>query len=108
MAGGVDDVDPMALPLGRGGRGSDRDAPLLLLLHPVHHRGALVNLPHLVGPPCVIEDALSRRRLTGVDVRHDPDVACVLEAELTRHEIRFVSRAVADQFWWIPTALLRT
>ncbi len=74
----VDDVDPVALPLAGGGRGGDRDAALLLLLHPVHDGGALVNLPHLVGPPCVIEDALGRRRLTGVDVSHDPDVASVL------------------------------
>ena len=69
------------VPLG-GGRGrGDRDPALLLLGHPVHHGGALVNLPHLVGPPGVIEDALSRRRLTGVDVRHDPDVANFFEAE---------------------------
>ena len=78
VAGRVDDVDPVAFPLAGGGGGGDRDAALLLLLHPVHHRGALVNLPHLVGPPCVIEDALSRRRLTGVDVSHDPDVANLL------------------------------
>ena len=74
----VDDVDPVAVPLAGRGRGGDRDAPLLLLLHPVHHGRALVNLPHLVGPTGVIEDALSRRRLTGVDVGHDPDIASVL------------------------------
>ena len=77
VAGGVDDVDPVALPLcGGGGRG-DRDAPLLLLLHPVHDGRALVDLADLVGAPGVVEDALGRRRLAGVDVRHDPDVAGV-------------------------------
>ena len=77
VAGGVDDVDPVALPLRGGGGRGDRDAPLLLLLHPVHHGGALVDLADLVGATGVVEDALGRRRLTGVDVRHDPDVAGV-------------------------------
>ena len=81
----VDDVDAMVLPLGRGGRGGDRDAALLLLLHPVHRRRALVDLAHLVGAAGVVEDALGRRRLARVDVGHDPDVAGLLEAELARH-----------------------
>ena len=71
----VDDVDPVAVPLA-GGRGRrDRDAPLLLLLHPVHHGSALVDLAHLVGAARVVEDPLRRRRLAGVDVGHDADVA---------------------------------
>ena len=75
----VDDVDAVVLPLA-GGRGrGDRDASLLLLLHPVHDRRALVDLADLVGAPRVVEDALGSRRLTGVDVRHDPDVAGVLK-----------------------------
>ena len=78
VAGRVDDVDPVVLPLAGGGGGGDRDAALLLLLHPVHHRSALVDLAHLVGAAGVIEDALGRRRLTGVDVRHDPDIARLL------------------------------
>ena len=91
----VDDVDPVTLPLGRGGRRGDRDPSLLLLGHPVHHGRALVNLPHLVGPPGVIEDALSRRRLTGVDVSHDPDVPGVFERELTRHCVSLVNLSAA-------------
>ena len=81
----VDDVDPMVLPLGRGGRGGDRDAALLLLLHPVHRRRALVDLADLVRPARVVEDPLGRRRLARVDVGHDPDVAGLLEGELARH-----------------------
>ena len=81
----VDDVDPMIGPLA-GGRGRrDRDAALLLLLHPVHRRGALVDLAHLVGAARVVEDALGRRRLTRINMGHDPDVSGLLERELARH-----------------------
>src|SRR3954451_15758936 len=85
VAGRVDDVDPVVAPLAGRGRGRDRDAALLLLLHPVHRRGALVDLTDLVGASRVIEDALRRRRLAGVDVRHDPDVAGLFERKLAGH-----------------------
>ncbi len=81
----VDDVDPVALPLSGRGGGGDRDAPLLLLLHPVHDGGALVDLADLVRAAGVVEDPLGRRRLTGVDVSHDPDIAGVFECELAWH-----------------------
>ena len=75
VAGGVDDVDLVVLPpAGRRG-GRDRDAALLLLLHPVHDGGALVDLADLVGDAGVEEDPLGRGGLAGVDVRHDADVA---------------------------------
>ncbi len=78
VARGVDDVDAVTVPLGGGGRGGDRDAALLLLFHPVHHRGALVDLADLVRAARVVEDALGRRGLARVDVGHDPDVAGLL------------------------------
>src|SRR3989304_1294127 len=68
------DVDRGAFPETGGCRGSDGDPPLLLLLHPVHRRRALVYLPQLVGNARVIQDPLRRGRLPGVDVGHDPDV----------------------------------
>ena len=59
-----------------GGRGGgDGDAALLLLLHPVHRRGALVDLADLVVDARVVEDALGGRGLARIDVRHDADVA---------------------------------
>ena len=71
---------------GRGRRGGrDRDAALLLLLHPVHRGRALVDLADLVRAARVIEDALGRRRLTGVDVRHDADIAGSFERIRARH-----------------------
>src|SRR5947208_652842 len=71
--------------LGRRRRARDRDPPLPLLGDPGHARRALVQLAALVGPPRVIEDPLRRRRLPGVDVRHDPDVANAREGNLPYH-----------------------
>ena len=79
VAGGVDDVDLVALPEGGHGGRRDRDAALLLLLHPVGRRRTVVGLTDLVVDTGVEEDALRRRRLAGVDVRHDADVADLVE-----------------------------
>ena len=81
VPGRIDDVDPMVTPDRRRRGGRDRDAPLLLLGHPVHRRGALVHLAHLVGATGVVEDPLGRRRLARVDVGHDPDVADAVERD---------------------------
>ena len=81
----VDDVDPVVAPeAGRRG-GGDRDAALLLLHHPVHGRGAVVDLADLVVDPRVEEDPLGSRRLTGIDVRHDADIASPCQWDLSRH-----------------------
>src|SRR5438132_13325824 len=78
MAGGVDDVEALAVPK-RGSRGRrDGDAALLLLLHPVHRRGTFVHFADLVALAGVIEDALGGRGLAGIDVRHNTEVAVVL------------------------------
>jgi hypothetical protein len=75
VAGGVDQVDRV-VPPDAGGRGrGDRDTALLLLLHPVHRGGALVDLADLVVDAGVEEDPLGGRRFARVDMRHDPDVA---------------------------------
>ncbi len=62
----------------REGRG-DGDAALLLLLHPIHGRGAFVHLAHLMALAGVIEDALGRGRLAGINVGHDAEVAVILD-----------------------------
>ena len=90
VAGRVDDVEPLVVPE-RGGRGrGDGDAALLLLLHPIHGRGALVHLAHLVALAGVIEDALGRGRLAGVDVGHDAEVAVVLDRMGAGHGGKFL------------------
>jgi hypothetical protein len=49
------------------------------VIHPVHRGSALVDLTDLVGDAGVEQDALGGGGLTGVDVRHDADVADNLE-----------------------------
>src|SRR5690606_37240323 len=60
----VDDVQTAVPPEASGGSLLNRDAALLLLLHEVHGGGTLVGLANLVGLAGVIEDPLSRRRLS--------------------------------------------
>ena len=76
VAGGVNDVDAVlvkrvvhALPKASGGSRSDRDATLLLLLHPVHGGGTVVHFTDFVVHTGVIKNALCRGGFTSVNVR---------------------------------------
>ena len=51
------------------------DAALAFLGHPVHPGVPVVDLAQLMGKASVEQDTLGRRSLTGVDVRHDPDIS---------------------------------
>ena len=91
VPGRVNDVDAMLLvearPEAGGGGGSDGDAALALLLHPIHDGGAVVHLADFVADPGVEKDALGRSCLAGVDVRHDPDVAQFSQRYDPRHNL---------------------
>ena len=87
---GVDDVDLLVAPEGRHGGGLDGDAALLFLLQVVSGRRRLqvlgvMDVDDRVLAPRVIEDALGRRRLAGIDVGDDADVADVGEGRCTGH-----------------------
>src|SRR5690606_356594 len=85
VAGRVDDVQALALPEGgRRSRGNG-DAPLLLLRHEIHGRRTFVRLADLVALASEEQNALGRRRLAGVDMRHDTEVAVVLDGMLAGH-----------------------
>ncbi len=79
VPGCVYDVDRVVAPVGGRRRRRDRDPALLLLDHPVHGRRPFVDLAHLVDAARVEEDPLGGRGLTGVDVRHDPDVSDLVD-----------------------------
>ena len=87
MPGSINDIDAMFTPEA-GGRGArDRDATFAFLFHPVHGRRTLVHFSDLVDFAGVKQNAFGRRRLAGVDVRADPDVAGALQRHqsLRRH-----------------------
>jgi len=65
VAGCINDVDGVVVPVAGGGGGGDGDAALLLLHHPVHGGRALVHLADLVGAAGVVQDALSGGGLHG-------------------------------------------
>ena len=75
MAGCVDDVDSVIFPETSCRRRSYRNAAFLFLLHPVHRRRALVHFAEFVIDTRVKQNSFGRGRLTGVDMRHDTDVA---------------------------------
>ena len=88
----IDDVDPMLrivivhpLPEACRRGGGNGNAALLLLFHPVHDGGAVVDLTQLVRHTGIEQDALRGRGLAGVDVRHDADVAIALDGCLAWH-----------------------
>jgi len=87
VAGRIDNIDARILPGAGGGGGGDGDAALLLLLHPVHGRSAFVHLADTVGDARIEEDAFGRRRLAGVDVRHDPDVPATIQRYSACHGV---------------------
>ncbi len=76
---GVDQVDLIFIVVifpecGGSGRG-DCDASFLLLFHPVHGSGTIVNLADLVCQTGIEEDTLGSSCLAGVDVGHNADIA---------------------------------
>ena len=81
----IDNVDSSVFPLsGRSSR-SDGDASFLLLLHPVHDSRTFVRLTHFMSLTGIEQNTLGRSRFTGVDVRHDADIASVFQRKFSRH-----------------------
>ena len=92
VSGRIDDVDAMALillvhalPETGGGRGSNGDAPFLLLLHPVHDRGAVVHFADLVGEPGIEQHAFGGGGLARIYMGHDADIPITGNGSFTSH-----------------------
>ena len=75
MPWGIDNVDLVIAPKTSGGRSGNGDSALLFLRHPIHDGRAFVHLAHLVSLARVVKNALGRGRFTGIDMRHDSDIA---------------------------------
>ena len=85
MARGVDDVNTVIAPETGGSGGGDGDAAFLLLLHPIHRGAAVMDFAHLVGLSGVVKNPFGGRRLAGIDMRHDTDVAETIKGCLACH-----------------------
>ena len=109
VPGRIDNVDAMVTPLRGRRRRGDGDAALLLLRHPVHRRGALVHLAHLVSATGVVEDALGRRGLARVDVGHDPDVPDAVQPDRCRYgaHLSITSGSARRPCWPAPSGRCR-
>src|ERR1700756_3015455 len=70
----VNNIDSDVAPKTCHRGGGNRNAALLLLLHPVHGRSAFVHLSDAVRSSGIEKDALRRSGLAGIDVGHDADV----------------------------------
>ena len=102
VARGVDDVDTMPKGLARlekallfflgpkagDGSGGDRDATLLLLLHPVRDGVAIIDITNLVDQAGVEKDPLRRRCLARINMRGNPNVARALERVLAVRRVQ--------------------
>ena len=75
MPWGVDDIQAMAIPLAAGCRRLNGDAALLLLLHKIGGRGAVVHLADLMNFACQFQNSLGGGGLAGVNVGKNADVS---------------------------------
>src|SRR5262249_27555815 len=85
VAGRIDDVEALVFPKSRGRGRSNSDAALLLLLHPVHGRGAFMHLAHLVALAGAVEDPLGRRRLPRIDGGQYAEIAVGVDGMTAGH-----------------------
>ena len=85
VAGRVDQVDLIAAPFAGRRRRRNRNAALLFLLHPVHRRHAVVGFTDTVRATGVVQNSLGRRCFTGIDMRHDTDIANMIQRMRSRH-----------------------
>jgi len=98
VAGRVDDVHAelgvrcailagifLPLPEGGGRSRGDRDATLLLLLHPVHRGSTIMNLTEVVGLASIEQDPFAAGGLACIDMGHDAEIAVAFERIVACH-----------------------
>ena len=82
VSGSVDDIDTMVFPITGSSSAGDRNSAFALLLHPVHRGSTFVGITDLVVHAGIEENAFRQRGFAGIDVRHDADIAGVLQRDL--------------------------
>ncbi len=89
VAGRIDEVDVVAVPLDRGSSTGDGDSALALQLHVVHGRAFPATLDLLDGVDAagIEEDPLAESGLTRVDVGGNPNVAKFRKFHVYRRSI---------------------
>ena len=75
MAGGIDNINSVILPLSGDGCGYDRNAALALLLHPIGHGSAVVNRADAVCLAGVEQDPFGGSGLARINMGNDADIA---------------------------------
>ena len=103
VAGGVDDVDGVAVPLHVGGGRGDGDAALALELHVVHGGAHPVLALDLVDPVDLLaieQDPLGQGGFARVDVGADADVAH--SGNVGRHGKQNLIDKLRRGFLWMP------
>ena len=71
----VYEIDAMVTPEEGSSCGGDRNPALALLNHPIHLGSAVVDLAHPVYLAGIKQYSLRKRRLAGVNMRHNPDIS---------------------------------
>jgi len=100
VAGGIDQVDLVALPLARDRGRLDRDPALALLRHKVGHGGPVIDVAQAVRTPGVKEHALCRCRLAGIDVGNNANVPCLYQV-VSRHRTALTSHTNGRCTWLV-------
>src|SRR6185437_16602722 len=81
----IDNVNPVVVPEAGSGRRGYGNPALLLLLHPIHGGGALMDLAHFMDTAGEEQNAFGRSGLTSIDMGDDSDVASPLERDGAGH-----------------------
>ncbi len=74
MPRGIDNVNPVIIPKTRGRRRRNRDAPLLLLHHPIHRSRAIVDFANAMRFSRVIKNPFCRGRLTRINMCNNANI----------------------------------
>ena len=92
----INQINFGALPRESCRRRSNGNPSFLLLLQIVHHRRAFVHLAHFVGLAGIIKNPLRHRRLPGVNMSDNPDIAQLFK--FVPHHLKYTTAANTNKY----------